>query len=210
MRVAGERDGFSVASPKRRQWAIALAASTLLAACATPDLPVQRASTGPRPSPSQWTGRFSAVYTLPGVPGDEQSAAGRFHLQVQAGHVQFELSTPTGQTIARASVDENGARLFDNQGKLYRAASAEALTEQLFGWRIPIMALPQWLQGRIAEPDDPREGARVLAGTESGWRIRIDSWLDEGLVRIMELNWPAPGAPAERRMRLRLVVDSAS
>lgn len=210
MRAATERDGFAVATPERRQWAVALAASVLLAACATPDHSAQRASTGPRSTPSEWVGRFSAVYTLPGTPGDEQSAAGRFHLQVQTGQVRFELSTPTGQTIARALVDENGARLFDNQGKLYRASSAEALTEQLFGWRIPVMALPQWLQGRIAEPDDAKEGARVLAGTESGWRIRIDSWLDEGLARILELNWPAPGAPAERRMRLRLVVDSAS
>jgi outer membrane lipoprotein LolB len=203
--------GPCVASRRRDRRAamLALTASLLVSACATPDLNEPGKARDRLIEPSQWSGRFSAVYTLAGTTADEQSAAGRFRLSHRDGQTLLELSSPTGQTIARAHVDGEGARLTDSQGQQYRATSAEALTERLFGWRIPVLALPQWLQGRIQGPAS-LEAGRIRTASESGWRIKIDSWLDNGLVRTLELSWPEDGVAAPRRMRLRLVVDTVS
>jgi outer membrane lipoprotein LolB len=192
-----------------RRGFLALSASLLITACATPPTGERRIDNAPVRSPSEWKGRFSATYTVPGVPGDEQSASGRFGLTLRDGAIVLDLSTPIGQTIARTQVGPEGAWLTDNQGKIYRAATVETLTEQLFGWRVPLTSLPNWLQGRVSEPS-ATEAGRLRSGTDSGWQIRIDSWLDEGLVRAIELVWPAQGAIADRRIRLRLFVDAVS
>jgi len=187
----------------------ALMATALLASCATPDPRAPRDPPSPGAAPGFWSGRFAAVYTVPGAQAEEQSAAGRFRLETGQDEIRLELIAPTGQTIAQARVDSRGAQLTDNRGKVYEAASAEALTEQLFGWRIPVQALPRWLQGQVESPAAMVDG-RLREGTDSGWSVRIDAWRTQALVRSLELQWPSTGRVADRRMRLRLIVDEAS
>lgn len=184
------------------------AASLLASACAVISPEVRTPSDQRAVEPSEWAGRFSAVYTQPGTPAEPQSASGRFRLVQREDVTLLELSTPIGQMIARAQVDRHGARLTDHQGRHYQAPSSEALTEQLFGWRVPVLRLPAWLQGQFGPAGRAGTG-QLWSGNEAGWEIRVEDWLDDRSVRTLQLAWPAPGVAADRRLRLRLIVDSA-
>jgi len=69
------------------------------------------------------------------------------------------LTTPLGQGVAELSRDARGARLLTADRKEYTAADWGGLSEQVFGARLPLDDLPQWLSGR--EPP-----------AESGWRVQ--------------------------------------
>lgn len=200
---------LAAAIAPRRGPLVALATLLALGGCAAlaPDV------TPPDPNRSvtlsEWSGRFAALYTQPGTPGETQNASGRFRLTQRDGKTLLELSTPIGQTIAQAQVDPQGARLTDHQGRHYQAASVEALTEQLFGWRVPVLRLPAWLQGQFGPAGQAGPG-QSWAGLEAGWELRVENWLDDRSVRTLQLSWPAAGVAADRRLRLRLIVDSAS
>ncbi|MCO5106847.1 MAG: outer membrane lipoprotein LolB [Burkholderiaceae bacterium] len=185
--------------------ALAAAAAIALAGCATPGAaPGLATAEGP---PNLWTGRFAATVTEAGYDAREERSSGRFALRVEGARTELELSSPLGQTIAQVRLDAAGATLLAADGKSWQAPSAEALTEQVFGWRVPLANLPDWLEGRIAEPTE-RDGARVVAGREHGWSVRIDA-AGTGRPRRLALDWPAGAGGSQRRLSLRLVVDSA-
>lgn len=183
-----------------------LAALPLLAAgCATPGVPP-----APLPAsfePSRWAGRFAVTMTEPGAEPRVERASGRFVIESRSGATLLELFSPLGQTLATASLQGGRAELLTSEGRRYEAASAEDLTEQVFGWRMPVGDLPRWLRGRLANPSETSEG-RPAAGTERGWAIRLDDWRPAGPARL-NLDWPA--APNGRlEINLKLIVDDAS
>lgn len=188
--------------------AFAAALAFALAGCATPpSTPEPTARDGP---PNLWTGRFAATVSDADPAGNgtrEERSSGRFSLRVEGPSTELELSSPLGQTIAQVRLDDGRATLLAADGKSWQAPSAEALTEQVFGWRVPLANLPDWLEGRIAEPTE-RDGSRVVAGLDHGWSVRIDA-SEAGRPRRLALDWPAGGGAGERRLSLRLVVDSA-
>jgi outer membrane lipoprotein LolB len=185
--------------------ALAAASVLALAGCATPSTPPgPAAGEGP---PNLWTGRFAATVTEAGDGAREERSSGRFSLRVEGPSTEIELSSPLGQTIAQVRLDDGRATLRAADGKSWQAPSAEALTEQVFGWRVPLANLPDWLEGRIAEPTE-RDGSRVVAGLDHGWSVRIDA-SEAGRPRRLALDWPAGAGAGERRLSLRLVVDSA-
>ena len=185
--------------------ALAAASVLALAGCATPSAPPgPAAGEGP---PNLWTGRFAATVTEAGDGAREERSSGRFSLRVEGPSTELELSSSLGQTIAQVRLDDGRATLLAADGKSWQAPSAEALTEQVFGWRVPLANLPDWLEGRIAEPTE-RDGSRVVAGLDHGWSVRIDA-SEAGRPRRLALDWPAGGGAGERRLSLRLVVDSA-
>jgi outer membrane lipoprotein LolB len=70
------------------------------------------------------------------------------------------LSTPLGQGVARI-VRENGAfTLTTAEPKEYHAEDSESLTEQVLGFRVPLLGLAQWVRGEPA----PELEAR-------GWKV---------------------------------------
>lgn len=185
--------------------ALATALLLALAGCAAPGAPPGiPAENGP---PNFWAGRFAATVTEAGNDARQERSSGRFTLRVDGPRTELELSSPLGQTIAQLQLDGERATLVAADGKTWEAPSAEALTEQVFGWRVPLANLPDWLEGRVAEPIE-RDGARVVAGREHGWSVRIEA-SDAGRPRRLALDWPAVARPGERRLSLRLVVDSA-
>lgn len=185
--------------------ALAAGLAILLSGCATPPAaPGTAVADGP---PNLWSGRFAATVTEAGPDGREERSSGSFSLRVDGARTQLELYSLMGQTLAQVSLDDGQATLVASDGKAWQAASAEALTEEVFGWRVPLGSLPDWLEGRIAEPTE-HDGARIVAGLERGWAIRIDAH-DAGRPRRLALDWPAGARVGERRLSLRLVVDSA-
>ena len=195
------------ASSPRRSLPAALAAAFLLAlaGCATPGAPpAVPPEAGP---PNFWAGRFAATVTEAGDDAHQERSSGRFSLRVDGPRTELELSSPLGQAIAQLQLDSERATLVAADGKTWEAPSGEALTEQVFGWRVPLANLPDWFEGRVAEPTE-RDGTRVVAGREHGWSVRIEA-NDAGRPRRLALDWPAAARPGERRLSLRLVIDSA-
>lgn len=175
----------------------ALAAAALLAACATSTL---------GPPDRSYAGRFSATTTA----GEQrESVSGRFNLEIRGTHQLLDLASPLGTTVARIEIEPEGARATGAQLQEVRGPDADALTEQLLGWRLPVSGLADWMEGRavpsrIARVE--REAGRVVLIEQDGWTIRLpDTFKSTARPRLLILERPAmPNAPA---VTLRLVVD---
>ncbi len=190
-----------------------------LAACATVQPPTLPGTDGV----STWEGRFAATIT-PADGGAQQRSTGRFALSASRSAAELELISPLGNTIARARADDAGATMTTADGRRYSADSAEALTEQAIGWRVPVRSLPGWLRGQVARPVSSEPGPdgrpRLAVGREEYWEIRVDQW-GENLPTRLTLRWPAdePAASTPRpppvpggqlpptAVQLRLIVD---
>jgi outer membrane lipoprotein LolB len=68
------------------------------------------------------------------------------------------LTTPLGQGVAELSRDARGARLVTADRKEFAAADLDGLAEQVFGTRLPLNDLPNWLSGHAP-------------AAVSGWRV---------------------------------------
>jgi outer membrane biogenesis lipoprotein LolB len=196
-------------NPRR---ALLIAAAAVLTGCAVTQQPLR----APGARASLWTGRFSATYPDPQATDGRGRASGRFRLERQPDEeLMLELSTPLGQLIARARVGATRAELQDARGALHHAASDELLTERLFGWRIPVRALPGWLDPPEEQIESQAGTARPAASdpadpsTGQGWSIQYPG-LQAGRPKILELGFPAREQDAARQLRLRLVIDSAN
>ena len=197
--VAGPR-----ARASRRAFII-VAVASVVGGCATPPTTPELPAAGG--TPNLWSGRFAVTVSEAGFQPRDERSSGRFSLRTAGDSSRLELSSPLGQTMAQVTLAAGGATLVASDGRVYEAESAEALTEQVFGWRVPLANLPDWLEGRIAEPTE-RDGSRVVAGLDHGWSVRIDA-SETGRPRRLALDWPADAGAGERRLSLRLVVDNA-
>lgn len=202
--------------------ALIIAATMLVAACASPRAPLQ---SGDAPGGS-WSGRFSVTWRTAEASTDER-ASGRFLLADGAGRTRLEVFSPFGQTIARADSGPTGARLETTDGRVFEAASAETLTEEVLGWRAPVSRLARWLRGEIGDPG-ARPGATATANApatdtapdlpaapviDEGWAVAVERWSEQTpggrpMPERLTLTWPAPDAPLQaHRVAIRLLID---
>lgn len=171
--------------------------AALLAACAT----------APETTPDRvYTGRFSAVATQ----GDRrESVSGRFSVEVRGDRQRIDLATPLGTTVARIEVGPEGARANGPGMQDARGPDADALAEQLLGWRLPVNGLSDWIEGRPV-PSRParveRDGSRLVLIEQDGWTVRLaETFAASARPRLIVLERAAsPPAPG---VVLRLVVD---
>lgn len=171
--------------------------AALLAACAT----------APETTPDRvYTGRFSAVATQ----GDRrESVSGRFSVEVRGDRQRIDLATPLGTTVARIEVGPEGARANGPGMQDARGPDADALAEQLLGWRLPVNGLSDWIEGRPV-PSRParveRDGSRLVLIEQDGWTVRLaETFTASARPRLIVLERAAsPPAPG---VVLRLVVD---
>jgi outer membrane lipoprotein LolB len=138
-----------------------------LAACATPQLgePGERAE-------FELAGRIAMTYR-----NDAGSANVAWRHGVRSD--EMLLTTPFGQGIARIARSDGEVTLTAQDGRQYRAPDAESLTEQVLGFRLPLVGLADWVRGRAAakpapEPTAERRDAngRFAELEQSGWKIR--------------------------------------
>lgn len=59
------------------------------------------------------------------------------------------LSSPFGQGIAEITVNAQQARLSTSDGQVFYAASAEALTQDVLGYSLPLTQLSDWVRGAL-------------------------------------------------------------
>ena len=177
-------------------WLIVLCAA-LLAACAT----------APEATPDRvHTGRFSAVATQ----GERrESVSGRFSMEVRGDRRRIDLATPLGTTVARIEVGPEGASANGPGMQEARGPDADALAEQLLGWRLPVSGLSDWIEGRPV-PSRParleRDGSRLVLIEQDGWTVRLaETFATSDRPRLIILERAA--SPLAPGVVLRLVVD---
>ncbi len=172
-------------------------------ACAVVALTAACASVSP-PERS-YAGRFSATTVL---AAERQNLSGRFSLEIRGGQKTLDLATPIGTTLARVEINEDGARVI-GQAQVIRGPDADALTEQMLGWRLPVNGLADWIEGRPA-PGRPARVERNETGIslieQDGWTIRISEFFaSESRPRRLSLERPTAGTrPA---VSVRLILD---
>lgn len=116
-------------------------------------------------------------YTLTGrlaVREGEHHYAANFTWQHALERDEILFTTPLGQGIAELTRDAAGARLTTAERREYFAADWQELSARIFGFSLPLAALPRWLVAAV--PDDALGVARDAAGrpqrmVSEGWQV---------------------------------------
>ncbi|MSQ63960.1 MAG: outer membrane lipoprotein LolB [Betaproteobacteria bacterium] len=155
-----------------RSFCVAVVA-LLLAACATPGFILPQHGTE-----FELAGRIAVTYR-------DDAGSGNIAWRHGARSDELLLTTPLGQGIARLARADGEITLTTQDGREFRAADAESLTEQALGFRLPLLGLADWVRGRAASQPAPepvrerRDAAGRLAELEqSGWKIRYLEYAD--------------------------------
>lgn len=156
-----------------RSFCVAVVVALVLAACATPGFILPRHG-----AEFELTGRIAVTYR-------DDAGSGNIAWRHGARSDEMLLTTPLGQGIARLVRADGEITLMTQDGREFRAADAESLTEQALGFRLPLLGLADWVRGRAAAPPAPapvrerRDAAGRLAELEqSGWKIRYLEYAD--------------------------------
>lgn len=171
----------------------AAAASLLLAACATPSFLLPAADVE-----FELVGRIAVKYR-------DDAGSGNIAWRHAPRSDELLMTTPLGQGVARLVRAGSEVTLTTQDGREFRAADAEALTEQVLGFRLPLRGLSDWVRGRpaaapAAAPTRLRSDAegRLVELEQSGWRIEYLEY-EGALPSRLKLNFPG--------LELRLAVS---
>lgn len=163
---------------------LAGAALLLLAACAGPGFQLAAPD-----AEFELAGRIAVRYR-------DDAGSGNIAWRHGARTDELLLTSPLGQGIARIVRAGDEVALTMQDGREYKASDAEALTEQMLGFRLPIVGLADWVRGRAAAAPAPAPTARRndaegrLAELEqSGWRIEYQEY-QGGLPSRLRLIYP--------------------
>lgn len=89
------------------------------------------------------------------------------------------ITSPLGAGVARILREGDAVTLSTAEPREYRAASAEALTEQVLGFRLPLDGLADWVRGRPSPDLESR-----------GWKIEYQAYDAERRPTRMRLTYP--------------------
>jgi outer membrane lipoprotein LolB len=170
------------------------AALLVLAACASPAFLTPAADVE-----FELSGRIAVQYR-------DDAGSGNIAWRHGARRDEMLLTTPFGQGIARLARAGDEITLSTQDGREFRAADAEVLTERVLGFRLPLLGLADWVRGRPASAPAPAptrqraDAAGRLAELEqSGWRIEYLEY-EGALPSRLKLNFPG--------LELRLAVSA--
>jgi len=150
----------------------AAAALALLAGCAG----MKPQAVSPEIAQQRINGKLSVQVQEAQDPEQRKGGSGSFELLGNAAAGQFELSTPLGGLIARASWNGSGEVLLATPQGSRNFADLDSLSREMLGETIPVAALFDWLQGRAwsgAPSTALKDGFEQL-----GWRIDLSRFGD--------------------------------
>lgn len=182
------------------KYALALLGALLLTACATPSPRLPSASQSQAiPTSFLLNGRI-------GVRHDGKGFSGNLSWQHRAREDEIQLLSPLGQTVARIQ-SKAGSVTLDSSDGHYTAQSADELTEQVLGWRLPLDGMQYWALGRpmplsVAESELDASG-HITRLHQQEWDIEYQDYRMEG-------NYALPSRIIMRNglLELKLIVDS--
>jgi len=147
----------------------------LLSACAHAPLPPEASATRAGQSLSL-SGRVS-------VHQQEKNFSGQFQWVASNGVDDILLSDPLGQGVAKIMRTAQETMLQLPDGRRETAPDADALTEKLLGFRLPLGGMSYWISARPA-PSTPNQLAYDKDGQveriqQDGWKIEYLSYAEE-------------------------------
>ena len=126
----------------------ALLAAALVAGCAQIEL-----------KPPQGPFEFDLAARI-GARYGQESFTGNVAWRHASGGDEMFITTPFGQGVARIVREGEAVQLPTAEPRTYRSNDAEDLTERVLGFRVPIVGLAAWVQGKPA-PDLERRGWKI-------------------------------------------------
>ncbi|UOO83255.1 outer membrane lipoprotein LolB [Uruburuella testudinis] len=82
------------------------------------------------------------------VKMNEKGSYANFDWTYQNNVQTINVNTPLGNTLGQLCQDRRGVLAVDSKGQVYQAGSAEALSEQLLGFALPVQYLNVWANGQ--------------------------------------------------------------
>jgi outer membrane lipoprotein LolB len=164
----------------------------------------------PRPCPTASCDRSTITdWELQGrisVTRGEQGWHAGLDWENHADRFRLQVSGPLGQGAMQLAGDAQGVTLLDADGRLYRAADAESLMQQVAGWQLPVSGLRYWVRG-IPDPEVHLEvmldgEGRLQQLRQSGWTIRYQRF-----VLVNGVEWPDKLTLEHDDLVLKLVID---
>jgi outer membrane lipoprotein LolB len=137
----------------------------LLCACAQVDL------RPPGQTEFDLLGRIAARYKDDGFTGN-------VNWRHAAEGDEMLITTPLGQGVARIVRQGDAVQLTTADGKEFRAADSESLTERVLGFRLPIEGLADWVQGKPSPTLESR-----------GWKVEYLERDEQKRPRLMRMTY---------------------
>jgi outer membrane lipoprotein LolB len=201
-------------------WSCVLVLPNFIAGCATlaPPAPEETAvSTIVAEPVTDIAHAQSADFALTGrasVKGGKENFSGGVQWQHSGRQDEILLLNPLGQTLAQIRRMPEGVHLATSEQENYYASDVESLTEQVLGWRLPLMGLQYWVQGlhspaTSAQIDKNPEG-RVVAIRQDGWEIGYASYFAASSSQAMQGQIIRPKHLTLTRsgLQIKIVIDS--
>jgi outer membrane lipoprotein LolB len=159
----------------------------------------------------------SADFALVGrasVKGGKESFSGGVQWQHSGNRDEILLLNPLGQTLAQIQRTPEGVHLATSEQENFYANDVESLTEQVLGWRLPLMGLQYWVQGinspaTTAAIDKGPDGL-VVAIRQDGWEIGYSSYFPSSSSQAMRGQGALPKLLMLTRngLQIKLVIDT--
>ncbi len=143
-----------------------------------------------------------------GVRRGEESFSANLYWQHGPDSDEIVLTSPLGQGLARLASGNGGAVLVTADRRRFEAATLDELSEQLFGFRLPVTALPHWIVGRAAGRGGAAERdaqGRLVRLSEREWTVELPAYESDSpdaLPSLVQL--------ARDDIRVRLKIDQWS
>jgi outer membrane lipoprotein LolB len=152
-------------------------------------------------------GRFSVAYEQNNRP---QSVQGRFQWQQQGQHIDIDLMSPLGQTMAKLAITPNSATIQQSGKEIKSASNITELTEQTLGWSLPVAGMRDWLQGFNRNSGHQRQIARPNENDQfdtEGWHVQYVSWQQNSMPVYPKRIDLTRTSPQLHQLSMRIIID---
>lgn len=146
-------------------------------------------ATAPPRAPQDWSAHRDAMAAIVswhfdgklGYSGRGESGSATLTWIQQGASLQATLSGPFGAGTAHIDAGPDGAVLRQPGEPERRAASTEALSQQLFGWALPAAQLRDWVRGipyhgAPVQRLDVDTGGLLRGLEQDGWTLAFDDY----------------------------------
>ena len=124
----------------------------------------------------------------------EEAASGNVAWRHSRESDEMLITSPVGSSMARIVRTGGEVVLTTADRKEFRANDAEALTEQVLGFRVPLKGLTDWVRGRQTEGAEATvardKDGRLASLKQNGWSVEYQEFRPDGLPVRMKLTYP--------------------
>lgn len=137
---------------------------------------------------------------------ERKGFSGSIHWYHHAEGDDIQFFSPLGTQLGALSLTVEGATLTTSNQQSFHADNAEALTQQILGWSLPMQGLPDWMLGR---PNDLESAiltwdadGKITHLAEQGWEIEYPVY-----TAADEFMLPGKVLLKSQKLDLKLVIE---